>query len=226
MANILIVGASKGIGAAIVELAKSRFNIISLSRTPPSGDVAVSHLGDVLSDPLPTIDEPLAGLVYCPGSIVLKPFKNLNCRDFHDDLDINLVGAVRCLQYYRPNLHQSPNASVVLFSSVAAQVGMPYHAVVAASKGAVEGLVRSLAAEWAPKIRVNAVAPSLTETGLSGRLLADDRKRQAAASRHPLQRVGCPEDIAEAVLFLLSGQSSWLTGQVVHVDGGLSTLKT
>lgn len=225
MAKILIVGASKGVGAAIVTLARPEFEVISLSRTQPQGDVAEFHLCDVLTDPLPSIDEPLAGLVYCPGSIILKPFKNLQCQDFVADLELNLIGAVRCLKHYQSNLQRAHCASVVLFSSVAVQIGMPYHAVAAASKGAVEGLVRALAAEWAPTIRVNALAPSLTETGLSERLLADDHKRQALASRHPMKRVGRPDDIAQAALFLLSEKSSWITGQVLHVDGGLSTLK-
>ncbi len=225
MPKILIVGASKGVGAAIVALAGPEFEVISMSRTQPQGGVSEFHLCDVLSDPLPAIDEPLAGLVYCPGSIILKPFTNLQCEDFIKDMETNLFGLVRCLKQYQRNLRRAKSASVVLFSSVAVQTGMPYHSVVAASKGAVDGLVRALAAEWAPAIRVNAIAPSLTETSLSERLLTDDRKKQAMASRHPMKRVGRPDDIANAALFLLSEKSSWITGQVLHVDGGLSTLK-
>ncbi len=154
------------------------------------------HSCDILSDVLPAIDEPLQGLVYCPGSINLKPFARIKAEEFRADLELNLVGAVRCLQHYQRNLQAAESASVVLFSSVAVQTGFPFHAMVSASKGALEGLTRALAAEWAPKIRVNAIAPSLTNTPLAENLLREDSKKQAAAAKHPLKRLGEADDIA------------------------------
>jgi 3-oxoacyl-[acyl-carrier protein] reductase len=225
MRKILIVGASKGIGAAIASLMQAESQVLSISRSRPTDDKTVSYQCDVLNDPLPMIDGSLAGLVYCPGSINLKPFSSLKSEDFRNDLDLNLIGAVRCLQHFQSNLQASDSASVVLFSSVAVQTGLAYHATVSASKGAVEGLARALAAEWAPKIRVNAIAPSLTNTGLAERLLRDDSKKEAAAARHPLKRIGAPDDIAQMAVFLLSDKASWVTGQVLHVDGGISAIK-
>jgi NAD(P)-dependent dehydrogenase (short-subunit alcohol dehydrogenase family) len=115
-------------------------------------------------------------------------------------------------------------AAIVLFSTVAVQTGLPFHASIASAKGAVEGLTRSLAAELAPKIRVNAVAPSLTDTPLAAQLLSSDDKRSASAKRHPLKRIGTPEDIANTALFLLEDSSAWMTGQIIGVDGGLGTV--
>lgn len=226
MPNILIIGAGSGIGAAIAQLAQTEFQVYSISRSPPASPISKHFSCDVLTDSLPTIDEPLAGLVYCPGTINLKPFSSIKLDEFRQDFDLNLLGAVHCLQHYQKNLQASESASVVLFSSVAVQTGFPYHATVAAAKGAVEGLTRALAAEWAPKIRVNAIAPSLTQTPLSKRLLSDDAKTQAAAARHPLKRVGQTEDIAQMAMFLLSDKSSWITGQIMHVDGGISAIKS
>jgi NAD(P)-dependent dehydrogenase (short-subunit alcohol dehydrogenase family) len=175
---------------------------------------------------LPSIDEPLHGLVYCPGSINLKPFARIKPEEFRADFELNLVGAVNCLQHYLRNLQAADSASVVLFSTVAVQTGFSFHATVSASKGAIEGLTRALAAEWAPKIRVNAIAPSLTDTPLAENLLREDSKKQAAAARHPLKRLGEPADLAQMALFLLSENASWITGQVLHVDGGISAIKT
>lgn len=225
MKKILIIGASQGIGAAIAGLAKKQFEIIAIGRHQPTQQTMQFYACDVLSDPLPVIDEPLSGLVYCPGSINLKPFSHLKTEDFRVDMEINLFSAIACLKQYQRNLQAAKTASVVLFSSVAAQTGLPYHSVVAASKGAVEGLTHALAAEWAPDVRVNAIAPSLTETPLSERLVNDDRKKQAVEERHPMQRIGQPNDIAEMALFLLSEKSSWITGQVIHVDGGISIIR-
>jgi 3-oxoacyl-[acyl-carrier protein] reductase len=228
MRNLLIIGASSGIGAAIADLAQSEsgdIQIFSLSRT--SVDHVYRHFEcNVLTDSLPNIEEPLHGLVYCPGSINLKPFSSIKLDDFKLDFELNLLGAVRCLQAYHSNLLAANFASVVMFSTVAVQTGFPYHALVAASKGAVEGLTRTLAAEWAPKIRVNAIAPSLTNTPLADRLLREDSKKQAAAMRHPLRRVGEAEDLANMALFLLSDKASWITGQIMHVDGGVSSIRS
>ena len=180
------------------------------------------------ADALPSeqgLPEVLDGLVYCPGSINLKPFARLSIEDFLSDLSVNLLGAVRSLQVVAPRLKKSSCASVVLFSSVAATLGMPYHASIASSKAAVEGLVKSLAAEWAPHIRVNAIAPSLTDTSLTEKLLNSADKIEAAIKRHPLQKIGNATDIAALASFLLSPSAAWISGQILHADGGLSAIK-
>jgi 3-oxoacyl-[acyl-carrier protein] reductase len=225
MPKILIIGASKGIGAAIALLAQANFEVLSISRSQPSIGTTVHYPCDILKDPLPAIEDPLAGLAYCPGSINLRPFPNLKIEDFRNEMELNLIGAVRCLQQYLPNLRASASASVVLFSSVAVQTGLPYHAAVSASKGAVEGLMRALAAELAPKIRVNAIAPSIIDTDLAARLLRDEDKRKAAADRHAMKRIGTVDDIAAMAVFLLSSKATWITGQVHHVDGGMAAIR-
>lgn len=173
----------------------------------------------------PEIEVALNGLVYCPGTITLKPFRSLKEQDFLQDFEINLLGAFRVLQKYLPLLQQSEKASVVLFSTVAVSLGLPYHASVASAKGAVEGLTRSLASEWAPKIRVNAIAPSLTDTPLANRLLDSDSKRKASLERHPLKTIGQASDIASLACWLLSEKSQFVTGQIWKVDGGIGSLK-
>jgi NAD(P)-dependent dehydrogenase (short-subunit alcohol dehydrogenase family) len=168
----------------------------------------------------------LDGLVYFPGSITLKPFRRLSAEDFLTDYGINCLGAVSAIQSALPALKAAPAASIVLFSTVAVAQGLPFHASIAAAKGAVEGLARSLAAELAPKIRVNVIAPSLTDTPLASPLLNTDVKREAAAKRHPLQRVGDPEHTAKLAAWLLSDDSAFLTGQTLRPDGGLSSVRT
>jgi NAD(P)-dependent dehydrogenase (short-subunit alcohol dehydrogenase family) len=181
---------------------------------------------DILSNyQLPQISQQIDGIVYCPGSINLKPFRTLKHQDFITELELNVLGAIKILQAYSSNLAQSKNASVVFFSTVAVQTGMPFHSSVAVSKGALEGLTRALAAEFAPKIRVNCIAPSLTQTPLAGKLINTPEKLEAGANRHPLKRIGTASDIANAAEFLLSEKASWVTGQVIHIDGGMSTLK-
>jgi NAD(P)-dependent dehydrogenase (short-subunit alcohol dehydrogenase family) len=167
----------------------------------------------------------LHGLVYCPGSIRLQPFAKLRDEDYREDLELNLLGAVRAIRAALPAMKASGEASIVLFSTVAVSTGMPMHASVAAAKGAVEGFARSLAAELAPAVRVNVIAPSLTDTPLASGLLRSERQRESAGARHPLGRVGEPSDIAAAVRYLLSRDSAWVTGQVISVDGGLGTLR-
>lgn len=228
MKQFLVVGGTSGIGLALVRaLVAQGHGVHVWARTPTRIDGAQVVANDaVVSLNVNSLPEQLDGFVYCPGSINLKPFHRLSADDFAHDWQVNVMGAVNCLQAVLPKLKKAEQASVVLFSTVAVGVGMPFHASIASAKGAVEGLTRSLAAEWAPKIRVNAVAPSLTKTPLAEKLLATEEKVEAAAKRHPLQQVGSPEDIAAMATFLLSDESRWITGQVFHVDGGLSSVKT
>ncbi len=222
----LVIGASSGIGAALAGALREEAEVWSASRSPAGADgrhLAWDSGSGVLDSA--ALPDRLDGLVYCPGTIRLQPFERLADDDFLADLQLNLLGAVRAIRAALPALRASRQASVVLFSSVAATCGMPMHASVAAAKGAVEGLTRALAAEFAPGIRVNAVAPSLSDTPLAGRLLRTDRQREAAASRHPLERVGSAADQAAAARFLLSPLSGWITGQVIAVDGGLGSLR-
>lgn len=227
MKTTLIVGASSGVGNALAaSLSSSNEKIISISRNKPQIE-GIEHFNyDVLSsDEFPKISESIDGIVYCPGSINLKPFRALKQQDFLNELQLNVLGAIKCIQAYTPNLTQSKFASIVLFSTVAAQTGMNFHSSVAVSKGAIEGLTKSLAAEFSPKIRVNCIAPSLTQTPLAEKLINTPEKLEASNNRHPLKRIGSAEDIANAAVFLLSEKASWITGQIIHVDGGMSTLK-
>ena len=223
--RFLVVGASRGIGRCIADQLKADGHVvIGISRSAAEG-LDEHHALDVTQDALPSIVDALDGLVYCPGSIVLKSIRSLSADDIRKEMELNAIAAVRVVQHVLPNLQQSPHASVLFFSTVAVQTGMPYHAAVAMAKGAVEGLTRSLAAELAPKIRVNCIAPSLTDTSLAARLLDTDAKRLGAADRHPLKTVGAPQDIAAMACLLLSDACAFMTGQVVKMDGGIGSLK-
>jgi NAD(P)-dependent dehydrogenase (short-subunit alcohol dehydrogenase family) len=228
--HYIFIGGSTGIGAELTKRTLANGHSVTLiSRSKGTLEVHenLEHVTGDITDSgfeFPKIKEPLDGLVYFPGTINLKPFRGLKPDVFRQDLEINLIGFVSALQAYLSNLKKSGNASVIAFSTVAVQTGMPFHASVAAAKGAVEGLVRSLAAELAPKVRVNAIAPSLTETPLGEQLLNTESKQENANARHPLARYGKPEDIAAMAEFLLYGESSWISGQVMHVDGGLSSI--
>ena len=227
----VVVGATSGIGQQVAEqLAGRGATVHALSRRgeQPDGPANLIHAHcDVLAEEprFPQIDNPIDGLVYLPGTINLKPFHLLRRKDFVEDLEVNYLGAVKTLQHYLPQLRKADSASVVMMSTVAVQTGLAFHASIAGAKGAVEGLTRALAAELAPKIRVNAAAPSLTGTPLAGSLLNQPAKRESAAERPPLQRVGTAADIASAVYFLLTEESGWMTGQVLAVDGGLSSIR-
>ncbi len=227
--HYVIAGGSHGIGQEIIQqLLNSGHQVTCISRTAPSISHSVlSHIAHDFSQAaeLPAIEGPIDGVAYCPGSINLKMFRSLKPEEFQQDFDLNVMGAVRLLQKLQPGLKAVQGSSVVLFSTVAVQQGMAFHSSIAAAKGAIEGLTRSLAAEWAPSIRVNAIAPSLVETPLSAKLLSSPEKAEASAKRHPLARVGRPEDIASLAVFLLSEQSGWITGQVMGVDGGMSALR-
>jgi NAD(P)-dependent dehydrogenase (short-subunit alcohol dehydrogenase family) len=227
MKNILLIGASSAIAQKLNEdLNNDHFTIYTISRSAlPSANHYV-YEGSITECNLPEFDFPIDGLVYFPGTINLKPFRSIKPFDVLQEFEINALGAFRCIQYYQKNLSMSEAASVVLFSSVAAQTGMPFHSSIAMSKAAIEGLTRSLAAELAPKVRINCIAPSLTETPLAGRLINTPEKIEQSGKRHPLQRIGNTNDIASMAAFLLSDNSGWMTGQVLKVDGGMSTLKT
>jgi 3-oxoacyl-[acyl-carrier protein] reductase len=229
--NYLIVGGSSGIGLEITKrLAKegNRVFVISRNQNQLHQTDNVEFLSfDVLSDSetFPSINDDLSGIAYCPGSINLKPFKIFKEQDYLDDFRINALGAVKVIGQYLPNLKKANKSSIVLFSTVAVQTGMPYHTSVAMAKGAVEGLTRTLAAEFAPNIRVNAIAPSLTDTPMANKLLSSDEKREVSAKRHPLNLIVKAEDIANAAYYLLSEKSNWVTGQIFHIDGGISSLR-
>jgi 3-oxoacyl-[acyl-carrier protein] reductase len=228
MKNILLIGGSYGIGLAIAKEMQSEYKVYVASRTNENlNNLNVTHLPfDVLHDNLDTslLPSVIDGLVYCPGSINLRPFRGLKIETFEADMQLNFFGLVKVLQAILPNLTASNQSSVVLFSTVAASMGMPFHTSVAAAKGAIEGFAKALAAEYAPKIRVNVIAPSLTDTPLAEKFLSNDEKKEKSAQRHPLKRVGTTEDMAQMASFLLSEKSSWVSGQTFHVDGGMSTL--
>jgi len=228
--NILIIGGSSGIGLALAELLSSTNSVYVASRSHESlSHLDVKHLPfDATTDELDlsVLPENLDGFVYCPGSINLRPFRGLKTEAFTADFEINVIGAVKALKSVLNLLNASTNAAVVFYSTVAVQTGMPFHSSVAASKGAIEGLTRSLAAEFAPKIRVNAIAPSLVDTPLASKFLNNETKLEKANERHPLGRVGTVEEMAKATAYLLSEDSSWMTGRILQLDGGIGNLKT
>lgn len=229
MKNYLIIGASDGIGLALANKFSQSSNVFGtyytadISELPPN--INYAHF-NVLDDEmnLSLLPDSLDGLVYCPGAIDLKPMNRITEEEILDDMKLQVIGAFKIIQKTLPLLKKSEKASIVLLSTVAVQKGFPFHAKVAMSKGAIEGLTRSLAAEFAPHIRVNCVAPSLTNTKLAGRLLNTPEKIESHGKTHPLGRIGSPDDISEAIAFLLEDRSSWMTGQIVHVDGGKSVI--
>lgn len=226
--RIAVVGGTSGIGATAVRHWISQGHEIHAACRKPelltAQGVSAQHFDAMQKNDLEW-PEKLDSLVYFPGSISLKPFHRITTDDFLRDLQINVLGAVHALQTALPALKASGNASVILFSTIAVAQGMPFHASIAAAKGAVEGLARSLAAEWAPMIRVNVIAPSLTDTPLAHALLSDDTKRTASAKRHPLQQVGRPEDIVALLDYLIGDHSRFMTGQIFRPDGGLSSVR-
>jgi NAD(P)-dependent dehydrogenase (short-subunit alcohol dehydrogenase family) len=229
--NIFIVGGNSGIGLELVKrLKNSRNNLYITSRNDSNlkdieGIKYMPFDASKESEKLSLIPESIDGLVYLPGTINLKPFNRLKLEEFENDWRINFLGAVNVIQQLFNSLKKGENPSIVLVSTIAVQTGLNFHSSISSAKGAVEGLVKALAAEFAPTIRVNAIAPSLTDTPLAERLLNSEAKTQASAERHPLKRVGSAEDQVNAIEFLLSEKSSWITGQILAVDGGMSALR-
>ena len=219
--KVLLIGSSSDIAQYMVKNASNEYEFIELTSNPSGSHQHEINVQD--ESTFPSIEGEIDGLVYFPGSINLRPFSGLKLSDFQTDYEINVLGLIKILKYFHKQLAQ--NSSLVFISTVAAQVGMPYHSSISLCKSAIEGLCRSLAAEWSPKVRVNCVAPSVVQTKLSTRLFRTESQVEQMNSRHPLQKVGQPKNIADAIEFLLSDKSSWMTGQVLHVDGGLSTIK-
>lgn len=229
--NILIIGSSSGIGYALAnQLHQQGATLFTAGRRAPEGIPSTHMSWDVLQTPatdaLTQLPDVLHGLVYCPGTINLKPFHRLTIDDYRTDLEINVLGAIATIHSAYVALKAAKGSSVILFSTVAAKLGMGLHSSVSVAKSAVEGLTKSLAAEFAlSNIRVNAIAPSLTDTPLAKNLLSSDEKRESANKRHPLNRIGSPDDIASMAAYLLSDQASWITGQIIGVDGGMGSIK-
>ena len=228
MKHFVIIGGSKGIGKATAELLAAEGHRVTIfSRTPYEGhahSVEWEEFDVTTDDWNDQMPEQIDGLVYSVGSINLKPFRGLKPEVFQQDFNLHVIGAVKALQAAQKNFNKDSTPSCVLYSTVAVGRGMPFHATVSASKGAIEGMTRAIASEWAPKARINCIAPSLTDTPLASKLLSTEEKKQAIGANNPMKRVGEVSDIAEMTAFLLSDKSSWMTGQIIHVDGGQSVL--
>lgn len=226
MRKILVIGGSKGIGKAIIESLSKDNSIINISRTSPQLSQAnlIHYNCDILTDSLPDINE-IDSLIYCPGSINLKPISRLKLDDFRDDFEINVIGAVKAIQHYLPSLKKGNQPSILLFSTVAAKLGMPFHASVAAAKSAVEGLTKSLGAELAPTIRVNAIAPTVTDTSLAAKILRNERLIESIKERHPLKKFLAPKEVADLATFLISNKANSISGQIFELDCGIVSFK-
>ena len=229
MKNYLVVGGSSGIGKEITEILSIENIVFSTSRNDLNGTKGnIRQIKyNVLEDELDTelLPDQIDGFVYCPGTINLRPFRSLKLETFRSDLELNLIGAIKTLQAILSKLQQSPSASIIFYSTVAVKTGMPFHSSVSSSKSALEGLTRSLAAEFAPKIRVNCIAPSIVNTPLANKFLNTEDKIEKAAARHPLNKIGTAKEIAQLTQYLLDEKSKWITGQVINIDGGISSVK-
>ena len=229
MKNYLVIGGSSGIGKEISELLSKENIVFSTSRNELNkSNENIRHIKyDVLEDELDAelLPDQIDGFVYCPGTINLRPFRSLKLETFRSDLELNLIGAIKTLQIILTRLQQSPSSSIIFYSTVAVKTGMPFHSSVSSSKSALEGLTKSLAAEFAPKIRVNCIAPSIVNTPLAKKFLNTDVKIYKAAARHPLNKIGTAKEIAQLTQYLLDEKSKWITGQIINIDGGISSVK-
>jgi len=227
MKTTLLIGAGSDIAKELSATLKAKGErILTISRTSLEYDSDQHYLVDWSSaDALPSIEGEIHSLIYFPGSITLKPFRSIKPADFQTDFEINVLNAIRSVQAYLPNLKLANHASILFFSSVAVQQGMSFHATIGVNKGAIEGLTRSLAAEFAPAIRVNCIALSLTDTKLAGKLTSTPEKVEAIAQKHPMKRIGNVKDVANYAAFIASEEASWITGQILHLDGGMSVIK-
>ncbi len=226
MKNILIIGGSKGIGFEIIKQQLTQNRVYNISRNSPDiFNPNLTHYGlDILTDDLPEI-EAIDALIYCPGSINLKPINSLSIEDFKNDFEINVIGAVKTIQKYLPVLKKGNHPSIILFSTVAAKLGMPFHASIATAKAGVEGLVKSLGAELASVVRINAIAPTITETTLAAGILRNDRMKENMMERHPMKNYLKPEEVANMANFLISENAKSISGQVFEMDYGIVTFK-
>ncbi|MEP3837038.1 MAG: SDR family oxidoreductase [Algibacter sp.] len=226
MKTIIVIGGSKGIGRALIQKLLTSCRVINISRSTPeiSHNQLTHHSCDITKDDLPNINQ-ADGLVYCPGSINLKPFTRLSIDDFKNDFEINVLGAVKVIQKYLPILKNGNHPSIVLFSTVAAKLGMPYHASIAVAKSGIEGLVKSLGAELAPYIRINAIAPTVTNTELAAKLLRNDKMVENIKERHPLKKFLSSEEVANMAVFLLSESCASMSGQIFEMDCGIVSFK-
>ena len=229
MKNYLVIGGSSGIGKEITELLSKENIVFSTSRNELNeSNENIRHIKyDVLEDELEPelLPDQIDGFVYCPGTINLRPFRSLKLETFRSDLELNLIGAIKTLQIILTRLQQSPSSSIIFYSTVAVKTGMPFHSSVSSSKSALEGLTKSLAAEFAPKIRVNCIAPSIVNTPLANKFLNTEDKIEKAAARHPLNKIGTAKEIAQLTQYLLDDKSKWITGQIINIDGGISSVK-
>ena len=229
MKNFLVIGGSSGIGKEISELLSNENIVFSTSRNEINeSNENIRHIKyDVLEDELDPelLPNQIDGFVYCPGTINLRPFRSLKLETFRSDLELNLIGAIKTLQIILTRLQQSPSSSIIFYSTVAVKTGMPFHSSVSSSKSALEGLTKSLAAEFAPKIRVNCIAPSIVNTPLANKFLNTEDKIEKAAARHPLNKIGTAKEIAQLTQYLLDEKSKWITGQIINIDGGISSVK-
>ena len=229
MKNYLVIGGSSGIGKEISELLSKENIVFSTSRNELNeSNENIRHIKyDVLEDDLDPglLPNQIDGFVYCPGTINLRPFRSLKLETFRSDLELNLIGAIKTLQIILTRLQQSPSSSIIFYSTVAVKTGMPFHSSVSSSKSALEGLTKSLAAEFAPKIRVNCIAPSIVNTPLANKFLNTEDKIEKAAARHPLNKIGTAKEIAQLTQYLLDDKSKWITGQIINIDGGISSVK-
>ncbi|MEN3322400.1 SDR family oxidoreductase [Mariniflexile soesokkakense] len=226
MKTIVVIGGSKGIGNAIVNKLLDKHKVINISRTTPTTiHTNLTHYGcDILKDDLPEITS-IDSLVYCPGSINLKPISKLTLDEFREDFEINVLGAVKAIQKYMDILKKGEKPSILLFSTVASKLGMPYHASIATAKSGVEGLVKSLGAELAPTVRINAIAPTVTNTELASKLLRNDKMIENIVRRHPLKKILNTDEVASMAEFLISDKSMAMSGQIFEMDCGIVSFK-